>query len=486
MFLIFACPREPGVTACNGRSISLPAEYRLTPKLQNLILPIEMKFLKLLSVILAGLWLVACAHTSSTQATKPQQEKTQQSQTESSQPQEAAEKSPSGQTSAQEAAKDKQKQASEKSPSSQEASQQTARDKQKQASDETQSGQADPPDAAKDEQKQAAEKSPSGQTDSQQAAKDAQKQAADKTESGQPAAGTEKTPGTETARQSSTSDQQAPAGAAGTQSKAAEKGASSSRPDAAGTADSKLAEARKNLRISEATEQRIAAELEQLKKSGTASPETIKNYETYHERVQEMVAENRKIVEQMEAAKARHSSGAASSEAAGGGEAGDLHDPRIPEEQTTGEVAALDRQLNASLNQFDARLLKEMDEIRDGSAEKMHDLAQEAAEAAKRLREKGVDVETSGAESSEGSEEAAAQDREQTQTEQEAKGSKSASTDSSRPGGKGAGGAEQGRASTEDDDIVARQLREAAENETDPELKEKLWKEYDEYKNNQR
>jgi hypothetical protein len=33
-----------------------------------------------------------------------------------------------------------------------------------------------------------------------------------------------------------------------------------------------------------------------------------------------------------------------------------------------------------------------------------------------------------------------------------------------------------------DDDIVARRLRKAAEAETDPELKEKLWKEYIEYK----
>ena len=33
-----------------------------------------------------------------------------------------------------------------------------------------------------------------------------------------------------------------------------------------------------------------------------------------------------------------------------------------------------------------------------------------------------------------------------------------------------------------DDDIVARQLREAAEKETDLELKEKLWQEYEEYK----
>ena len=33
-----------------------------------------------------------------------------------------------------------------------------------------------------------------------------------------------------------------------------------------------------------------------------------------------------------------------------------------------------------------------------------------------------------------------------------------------------------------DDDIIARQLREAAMNEPDPELREKLWEEYRRYK----
>jgi hypothetical protein len=33
-----------------------------------------------------------------------------------------------------------------------------------------------------------------------------------------------------------------------------------------------------------------------------------------------------------------------------------------------------------------------------------------------------------------------------------------------------------------DDDIIARQLREAAMKEEDPELREKLWQEYREYK----
>ncbi len=41
-------------------------------------------------------------------------------------------------------------------------------------------------------------------------------------------------------------------------------------------------------------------------------------------------------------------------------------------------------------------------------------------------------------------------------------------------------------ASIEDDDIIARQLREAAMKEQDPELREKLWDEYRKYKREQR
>ena len=68
--------------------------------------------------------------------------------------------------------------------------------------------------------------------------------------------------------------------------KATEKNASSHRETSRETADLKLEEARRNLRISEATEKRIATELEQLKKAGSVAPETIKNYEIYHESVQ--------------------------------------------------------------------------------------------------------------------------------------------------------------------------------------------------------
>ncbi len=56
------------------------------------------------------------------------------------------------------------------------------------------------------------------------------------------------------------------------------------------------------------------------------------------------------------------------------------------------------------------------------------------------------------------------------------------SSGSSPQSGSGSGASEIPDGS--DDDVVARRLRKAAEAETDPELKEKLWKEYIEYKKN--
>ncbi len=248
-----------------------------------------------------------------------------------------------------------------------------------------------------------------------------------------------------------------------------------------GSAEDKLAQAREDLRISQETEKRIAAEFEQLKASGSASEEAVRDYQTYLESVAAMTAENRKIVEQMEAAYAEKSFAKT-----GSGELDRMADPDIPEEQTIDEVAALDRQLNASLAKFDGMLLQEMEEIRTGSSEKLQNLAEEAADAAKRLRERGLDVETSGSRSSAGDQEkqegGQATGRDEKSTAADREGRKTASRDGPGKGGEGPTSTDQRRRDYGDDDIVARQLREAAENETDPELKEKLWKEYEEYK----
>jgi hypothetical protein len=244
------------------------------------------------------------------------------------------------------------------------------------------------------------------------------------------------------------------------------------------------------LKVSEATEQRIATKLEALKKSGDASAEDIRDYEIYHERVRAMVAENRKKVEELESAYRRHKpEGKTPQTAESSGSFGS--DESIPEAQTQDQVAELDRQLTASLSQFDAMLLKEMETIETKSAAKMRDLAQEAAEAAKRLKEKGIDLGTGESESSD-----EASQREKTGDKEAAGEKKDAETEagdvddavasSDRPEGQGPGPKDNrgSRYNKEDDDIVARQLREAAENETDPELKEKLWKEYEDYRKN--
>ena len=58
----------------------------------------------------------------------------------------------------------------------------------------------------------------------------------------------------------------------------------------------------------------------------------------------------------------------------------------------------------------------------------------------------------------------------------------SASTPIPPPPRRGAEGAPDDIPDAKDDDIIARQLREAAMQEEDPELKEKLWDEYRKYK----
>jgi len=261
-----------------------------------------------------------------------------------------------------------------------------------------------------------------------------------------------------------------------------------------------LEQAHSNLAVSKATEERIASELNTLKQSGKATPERLKDYEIYLSRVQAMVAENQKIVDEMEKACARHQG----TEKTGGGSksapSAGAPPAAVAPEKEAGELDTLDHKLSDSLSEFDQMLLKEMDEIRAQSESRMSTLAQEAAAAAKSIGEGG---EGSGASSGESS---SAKGGGQAGTEQQGeKGSQESSgsesggsyenvpvTDGPVEGATTAGSKPTGQqakrpsGSEQDDDIVARQLREAAEKETDPELKKKLWKEYEDYKKSSR
>lgn len=298
-----------------------------------------------------------------------------------------------------------------------------------------------------------------------------------------------------TASDSTASEQPAAAEKPETGQKETDPNLSAPQTSASSSAKSRLEKARDDLRVSQATEERVASELEQLKKSENASAEDIRNYETYLERVRAMVAENRQTVAKMEAVYAEHTPGKAASESSAPEESEKLSDPSIPEENAPDQVAELDRRLRASLSEFDAALQKKMETIETESAAKMRDLAQQAAEAAKHLKEKGAESESEQTEATdEGSTQGEADQPKDAkdsstkpkspQTEPDEGDDAAVAGGQSEASGPGPQGGPGSRYSKEDDDIVARQLREAAEKETDPELKAKLWKEYEAYKKN--
>jgi hypothetical protein len=137
------------------------------------------------------------------------------------------------------------------------------------------------------------------------------------------------------------------------------------------------------------------------------------------------------------------------------------------------QAAALDAELNAELGEFDQQLLREQERVKAARPAAAGGGSQEGAGSA------------AGAGSSGGLAGGSAQD---------ATGESWGHGDDleAPPPASGAAGG-QGRQTTvsdqpkdmpdeSDDDVVARQLREAAERETDPELKKKLWEEYRKYK----
>ena len=133
-------------------------------------------------------------------------------------------------------------------------------------------------------------------------------------------------------------------------------------------------------------------------------------------------------------------------------------------EQTGAEVTqALDAELFAGLGEFDEMLLREQERVKA---------------ATPRSDAGGGGGAGSGADSSAPDSGAA----EQTGLGATAETTYGEGAGPGSPRSPGKTSAPAGTPDGSDDDVVARQLREAAEKETDPELKKKLWEEYRKYK----
>lgn len=172
-----------------------------------------------------------------------------------------------------------------------------------------------------------------------------------------------------------------------------------------------------------------------------------------------------------------------------------------------------EQELEQSLQEFDEKILQELEEAQQAREENarqqavLHDAALEAEDEGSGEEQSEDQGQDSGQGGNEGGDQTASTENSQTsdesnetamtagqentdQASREVAGELE-TTESTRSA---AGGQEQQTStnpqyedipSGNDDDVIARQLREAAEAETDPEIKEKLWEEYRKYKNQQ-
>ena len=174
------------------------------------------------------------------------------------------------------------------------------------------------------------------------------------------------------------------------------------------------------------------------------------------------------------------------------GPSGDLVSSRYGSVPSSGwqtdkeKLADLDDEFTQSLGTFDEMLLEEQEKVASHIPKK---------------RETDSSFDKSSNEMSEGSEKGSDGSRNRTtypsgqsseaETYEAGQQLPSAGSSQDRSRGTGMGSTQESKLpptsgnkelSRTDDDIIARQLREAAEQETDPEVKEKLWEEYRKYK----
>jgi len=152
---------------------------------------------------------------------------------------------------------------------------------------------------------------------------------------------------------------------------------------------------------------------------------------------------------------------------------------------------AIDKQLNDSLGSFDAKLRSEQQRIaqeRDARQATVATVAATDGTAESPGAEQHTEAACSAA--TEDSDKPASSHGEPNSRRGESRSARAGDLKSDKAaGGANGNAAGNGAVANEipdgnDDDIVARRLRKAAEQETDPELKDKLWKEYVEYKKN--
>jgi len=250
-----------------------------------------------------------------------------------------------------------------------------------------------------------------------------------------------------------------------------------------------LAQARYELAVSEQVLKRMTGRVETARARSTTRPEERARLDEYLVRVQALVAVNRERVRDLERQAAEQPAGATG----GPGAAQPIAAATATEAE---QVASLDGKLNESLEAFDKLLLDEARKARtreadagaaNGGGGGSGNGSGKRSGASRNGKAEAGEGESAGSERSGGT-------TSESGAERSAKGGPRGATRDGSPGGP-VGGREPGAPESpsasapppdvgdgNDDDIVARQIRKAAEAEPDPELRKKLWDEYRKYK----
>lgn len=260
--------------------------------------------------------------------------------------------------------------------------------------------------------------------------------------------------------------------------------------------DADIRAARQELNLRAETERRMRREFESLLGNSQMSATEISAFENYLAGLGKMVDEQRRLVAGLE--------GRADEGADGSSPAAALPADFDRGQTDDEKIALLDAELGSSLSEFDEKLLREQKELaeksRSASAGGSGEQSERGQGASGKAGEgegegegenaaggSGGESGESGGESSPGGE----SERQAESGQQGGAGGEGAEGNEqvASAGGASGDGRQAGKIATppdmpdgKDDDIVARQLREAAENEQDPELRAKLWEEYRKYK----
>jgi hypothetical protein len=248
-----------------------------------------------------------------------------------------------------------------------------------------------------------------------------------------------------------------------------------------------LAQARHDLSISEQVLARLTERVDAARSSPAITPDERQRLDEYLVRVRALVALNRERVRNLEREVAAQPVGTAGGPGAAQPVAAATEAER---------VAMLDEKLRDSLEAFDKLLLDEARKARTREAEAGSTNGGgggSGSRSASRSGKQGSrDAQSDGGEST--ASDPNGGESKDSGTERSAQGGRRGATNDGSPGGP-VNGREPGAAGPEtatapppdvgdgnDDDIVARQIRKAAEAESDPELRKKLWDEYRKYK----